>query len=298
MKAQSLPINALAGIEYIGLHGITSACVTAVTSLINNGACIEHARLLTCGADHAFLLDIEFERSLAVKAGFASGYRGEAPGGLSDILQILELHRVDIEEYVVSPPLMDRLNSSCLLRADLDLIYELRAVRPQRWHYYINDNDEHWQGMSHRLARRYPSSIPFSLIDPRIHDLVADFFLNPDNALGRAYRRLEEIIRKRTGIVAEGQRLFSAAFQVDSSPLTWDVPDTNEAKGRAQLFIGVFAAFRNARAHREIDTGESSELRELLLVNELYRLEDEALTRDELEQKRRDDRELDNNFKF
>jgi len=297
MKSRSLPVKGLAGIEYIGLHGITQACVAAITGLIGNGIRIQQARLLTCGADHAFLLNVEFDRAIAVKAGFASGYGGEAPSGLSNILQLLDLHRAEIEEYVVQPSLMDRLNNSCLLDADLDLIYGLLPVRPQRWHYYINDDDEeHGRLISQRLILRYPLSIPFLLIDPRIHDLAVDFFLNPDSTLTRAYRRLEEIVRKRTGLAGEGQKLFSAAFHVDSSPLTWDVPDINEAKGRAQLFVAVFAAFRNARAHREIDVGESVELRELLLVNELYRLEGEALTRDELERNRREAVELDNKF--
>ncbi len=45
-------------------------------------------------------------------------------------------------------------------------------------------------------------------------------------------------------------------------------------------------AFRNARAHREIKPALEAELREFLLVNELYRLEAEAVTEAELQEKR------------
>ncbi len=181
---------------------------------------------------------------------------------------------------------MDRLNTSCLLKSDLKLIDKSRPVLPRRFHCYIIDEDECSGQVSERLINRYPYSIPFVIIDPRIHDLAIDFFENPDHVLSRAYRRLEEIIRKRTGLSGEGQKLFSLAFQVEGSPLTWDVPDTNEVRGRAQIFIGVFSGFRNARAHREIEATGSSELREFLLINELYRLEAESLTQEELAKKR------------
>lgn len=74
MKSQSLSINALAGIEYLGLHGITQACLTAITGLISNGVQIKLARLITCDNEHAFLLSDDLDRTVAIKAGFASGY--------------------------------------------------------------------------------------------------------------------------------------------------------------------------------------------------------------------------------
>ena len=73
-----------------------------------------------------------------------------------------------------------------------------------------------------------------------------------------------------------GGKLFSKAFLASDAPLTWDVPDESEIKGRATLFTATFSAFRNARMHRELRQGTEETLREFLLVNELFSLERSA----------------------
>ncbi|MCH8504956.1 MAG: hypothetical protein LAT50_11610, partial [Ectothiorhodospiraceae bacterium] len=50
-------------------------------------------------------------------------------------------------------------------------------------------------------------------------------------------------------------------------------------KGRANLFVGVYMANRNRRAHKELPSKLSDELREFLLVNELFLLEAESKLR-------------------
>jgi hypothetical protein len=292
MKSQRIATKDLAGIEYMGIDGITSSCISAVTCLLNGGRLIRTASLVTCATSHAFLLTTEYEELIAVKAGFRSGYSGEGPRGLATVLKILRQHAVDVKEYLVEAGLMHRLAHSCLLQSDLDFLLDCDPVRPNRWYDYIHDQGEELASSAEPLSRHYPMSIPFGLIDPRIIDLAVAFGKIPDAAILAAYRRLEDIVRKRTQLSGEGVKLFSKAFSLESGPLRWDVPDEGELKGRANLFNATYMGFRNARAHREIKPGLEVELREFLLVNELYRLEAAALTEPELRAKRDAEEEM------
>ncbi|EJO34973.1 hypothetical protein ACINWCA157_0208 [Acinetobacter radioresistens WC-A-157] len=47
-----------------------------------------------------------------IRAGFTSGYLGEGPKGLAKALSLLEKHRIETEEILVSKKLLNRLNSS------------------------------------------------------------------------------------------------------------------------------------------------------------------------------------------
>lgn len=286
MRSHRVATKDLAGIQYVGLDGITQSCIRAITGLLNCGQLLTGASLVTCDANHAFILTTEYKETIAVKAGFASGYSGEGPRGLATALKILHRHEVDIDEYLVQPAFMHRLSLSCLLQTDLDFIDGAHPVRPQRWYDYIYDQGEEFLSSPERLASNYPSTIPFALVDPRIIDLAVAFYKGQDAAILSAYRRLEDTVRGRTGLSGEGTRLFSKAFLNDGAPLRWDVPDEGESKGRASLFNATYTAFRNARAHREIPSGLDAELREFLLVNELYRLEAEAMTESQLREKR------------
>lgn len=286
MKSQRLLCRDLAGIQYIGLTGITSSCITAITRLINGGEFIRNAHLITCGADHAFLLITEREEVIAVKAGFSSGYSGEGPSGLATALMLLYRHKVEIEEYIVEPPFLERLEYSCLLQDDLNTIENQIPVRPRKWYDYVYERGKSLELHGRGLSHHYPLTLPFGLIDERIIDLAVSFYENEDAAIIAAYRRLEDILRDRTGLAGEGTRLFSRAFIADDSPLRWDVPDEGEAKGRGNIFIATYMAFRNARVHRELSFDSDAMLREFLLVNELYRLEAESMTESELKAKR------------
>lgn len=295
-KSQRLLISDLAGIQYIGHCGITASCIAAITLLLNGGQQIKNAFLITCEADHAFLLVDEFDDVIAIKDGFSSGYSGEGPRGLATALVLLHRHNIEIEEYKVTSSFMERLAQSCLLHDDLDFILKGRPVRPRRWHDYVYDQGQDLNPAGKRFSRHYPLTIPFGLVDERIIDLAVNFYGNEDATIISAFRRLEEIIRKRTGLTGEGSKLFSKAFFADDAPLRWDVPDENEGKGRASLFSAIYMAFRNARAHREIEPRSDSELREFLLANELYRLEAEAMTEQELKKKKNDEISLENDF--
>jgi hypothetical protein len=87
--------------------------------------------------------------------------------------------------------------------------------------------------------------------------------------------RLEDIVRARTGLSESNTKLFSRAFGGKAPLLTWPVLDENEHSGRLNLFTGVYMAYRNPRAHQE--KPQSERLAEFLLLNQLFRLEEEAV---------------------
>jgi hypothetical protein len=293
MKPQKILTTDLAGIQYIGINGITSTCRTAIARLINSGEPLKNALLLTCESSHGFILVTDLDEVIAVKAGFSSGYAGEGSAGLALALALLDHHNVDVEEHEVMPSLMERLEYSCLLQSDIDMLNSANPVRPRRLYDYRHDYEEDFAEGPEKFRQLYPQSIPFGLIDARIKDLAISFNKNEDAAINSAYRRLEDTLRRRTGIAGEGVKLFSKAFLVEDAPLRWDVPDESEGKGRANLFIATYMAFRNARAHREIEPKYIAELREFLLINELFCLEAESVTEVELSKKRAEELEFE-----
>lgn len=146
---QKLKIKDLAGIEYYGTSGITACCLRALTMAIQAGDKIEKAYLLSdfdtkssCGT-HCFLLFTEFSDPIAIKSGFASGYGGEGPRGLSSALQILIRHNIDIEEYAVDKSLIERVDRSCLTQADLNMLEKQCPVQPTRYYDFILLRDDH-----------------------------------------------------------------------------------------------------------------------------------------------------------
>lgn len=268
----------LAGIEYAGVAGDTESCVKAVVRYIQCRDNVTTAKVLTEGTSHCLLLSLAGIDPVAVKAGFASGYIGEGSRGFSFVLQLLKAHDVEIEEIIVPPELIQRLNMSALTRADLRLINDADPVMPTRWYDYIFERhyDRKNEGT---LWREFPPLVPFSIIDPRIIDLAITFWDSPDERLLSAYRRLEDTIRERTGVDEHGSKLCSAAFLPPPGRLFWPGVNTGEHSGRANLFIGAFGAYRNPRAHRELKESSENQLAEFLLVNQLYRLEREACVR-------------------
>ncbi len=291
MKNKTLNIEDLAGIEYYGSAGITARCLTALTMAIQAGDdAILRAFLLSdvdnsskCGT-HFFLLWPESSDPIVIKSGFASGYGGEGPRGLSSALQILIRHNIDIEEYAVDASFIQRADSSCLTQSDLVFIEKLRPIRPIRYYDYILLRDDLRSYDDNLVKSLFVKNVPFSLIDNRIMDLAIDLQNNPDANLMTCYRRLEDIIRKRTGLDGEsGSKLFSQAFLSNNAPLYWPELPEAEAKGRAALFTGVYMAYRNSRAHKENLTTIDDAIREFLMINQLFILEFKAQKQEILE---------------
>lgn len=275
-----------ASLHYVGICGATSSCVDGVLRYVQYGDKLGSAALLTHSCEHAFLLTINNGEQVAVKSGFTSGYRGTGPRGLAFVLTVLERHGCEIEEFLVGRDFLNRLNTTSLLESDLDYIQRANPVRPLNWHEYVFAVDPEYKNHYGRIRSHYPEVMPFGLIDQRVEDLAIEFFDDQDRAISIGYRRLEDVVRRRTGVESvSGVKLFSKAFNGEDSILTWDTVDPAEQKGMAALFSGAWMAFRNNRAHREKPSRNSSPLREFYLLNELFVLESKAKRRDGQEPK-------------
>lgn len=266
--------RSLAGIEYHGIAGASRDCQHAVVRLLQCAVTISHARIISSGNTHCLLLTNDVGDQIAVKSGFSSGYCGTGPTCFSAALKLLDSHGTEIDECAADDQLIERLDNSALTLADVETIATAAAIRPSRWFQYILDQHRD-QDRDSVIWREYPPVIPFSIIDVRIMDLARTFWEDADNALSRAYRRLEDIVRKRTGLTESSTKLFSRAFSGKDATLTWIVSDESERNGRTILFTGTYMAYRNPRAHQEIPKSEL--LAEFLLLNQLYRLESEAV---------------------
>jgi hypothetical protein len=270
--------KALAGIEYVGLPGISAACKEAVLRLIQCGDRISLARILSNAQRHCLLFNINGDSLLAVKSGFGSGYGGEGPRTFSLVLQLLHVYGVSIEEFDVDFRFIERVDRSALTKGDISFLASAPPVRPLRWPDYVFE--EHWKlSEDGTFGQHFRPVMPFAIIDNRVADLAMDFFHRPDEALLTGYRRLEDVIRERTGLVQHGADLFSRAFRADVPALIWPGVSENETKGRMLLFVGAFQAFRNPRAHRESRHDVNAQLTEFLLLNHLFVLERAAKAR-------------------
>jgi hypothetical protein len=267
--------NDLEGMEYHGIAGVSLECQNAVMRLLQFGERIQRARIISCANSHCLLLTNDIGDSIAIKSGFSSGYGGEGPRRFSYSLQFLVAHGAEIDECEVDETVIDRLDQSALTTSDIETICAAKPIRPSRWHDYVFD--KHYEGARDgTLWREFRAVIPFAIIDSRVMDLALSFWENPDDKLLKGYRRLEDIVRERTGIDQHGAKLFSKAFNGPNPSLHWENVDDGERGGRTNLFIGTFLAYRNPRAHRELKDRSREELTEFLLLNHLYRLERES----------------------
>jgi hypothetical protein len=134
---------------------------------------------------------------LAIKSGFASGYGGEGPRTFSYVLQIRERHGVEIQEYVVEPSLLERLDASALTRSDMEALEAAHPVQPWRWHDSLQER--HWMHSEdgNLWHEEFPLGVPFAVVDSRLMDLALDFRSGADARLLDGYRRLEDILRAR-----------------------------------------------------------------------------------------------------
>jgi hypothetical protein len=263
----------LAGIQYMGLAGLTQECQEAIMRLIQFGDDIKKVQILTSTNAHALLLTVGDGDLIAIKSGFASGYGGKGPHSFSYILQLLWAYCDEIYEYEVDNALMVRLDKSALTKQDIAKIKKSKYIHG-RWPSYIFESDFE-KSKNGTLWEEFPSVVPLSIIDNRIADLAISFWENPDHNILTGYRRLEDIIRARTKLDQHGAKLFQQAF-IDNPKLQWKYLHKNEQIGRGNLFISAYGAHRNSRAHKEIDEHREDQLSELLLLNHLYRLEKEA----------------------
>ena len=182
----------------------------------------------------------------------------------------------NISEYLVPVHIFEHLSDSCLTIQDIELINSLEKIRPARWCDFVP-----WKVQDRPpIFSEFPLTIPMALIDNRLIDIALTFANSPDNAILNAYRKIESIVRERTSLIFESStKLFSKSFLGDDSLLHWDGLDSGENKGRASLFTSTFMAYRNNRAHQEPKIKLNDDIREFLLINQLFILEEEAVLR-------------------
>ncbi|AMT96276.1 MULTISPECIES: TIGR02391 family protein [Psychrobacter] len=269
-----------AGIQYLGDSGVTQICKEAVIRLIHAGEDIKDVKILTFEEAylhaHALLLTLRYDIQVIVKDGFASGYNGEAPKGYAFVLNLLRNYTDNINEFIISKSIFERISSSSLTVKDIEYINSINPVRPARWY----ESAYTYKERERSIFSEFPLTIPMALLDPRLIELALEFDKNPDNAIMGAYRKLESIVKARTGLNNEnGVKLFAKAFQGDDSVLYWENLDSGESKGRATLFTSVYMAYRNNRAHQEPRHNLSDDIREFILINQLFILESEAVVR-------------------
>jgi len=126
-----------AGIEYVGQPGISKECKDAVLRLLQFGDRVTHVRILSSSNYHCLLLRLNVGYLVAVKSGFSSGYLGEGSRTFSYVLELLDAHGADIEEYIVPAEVIGRLDSSSLTAGDLNTLDAAKPVRPLRWPHYV-----------------------------------------------------------------------------------------------------------------------------------------------------------------
>lgn len=265
--------------QYLGEAGISSYCKEAIIKLIHSGDKIKKVKILTARKDkysqeHCFLIIDTFDTTTAIKRRFSSGYPGEGPKTFACALKLLETYTNDINEFIVTPNILDKIDESCLTLKDIEHINSQKKVLPSRWHDYIYDVG------CPDIFKDFPQELPMALIDKRLIKIALNFSNNSDHEILNAYRLLESIVRERTGLEESSTKLFSKAFQGNEPILYWDKIDAGERIGRASIFSNVFMAYRNNRAHQEPENHFKDDLREFLMINHLFILESKSILRE------------------
>jgi hypothetical protein len=176
----------------------------------------------------------------------------------------------------VDASLLQRLDQSALTQKDLEFMTGPNRVVPRRWSDYMYEG-EFEANSRERAIRRLGAAMPWALLDPRLYDFANSFEHNPDHALMAGFRRLEEIVRSRIGKDVSEAKVFANAFLGEKPILTWKGIPTAERISRGNLFVGAYGAFRNPRAHKELDQDRATLLCEFQTLNLLFRLEAAAV---------------------
>jgi len=274
----------LAAIEYHGIAGCSTDCRRSIAQLLHFEGTVKKVLILTDVKEnvrnHGMLLQSNIGDEIAVKSGFTSGYLGRGPGDFSAILGLLVFLDCEIEEILVEDSFLERLDASALTLTDIEHIRSLPPLRPKRLNDYIFEKD-YPSGSLRNPWKDGPYTLPFAIVDDRLIEFAKQFDEDPDRAISKGFRRLENAVRKRLnlGNDSAAQEVFGHAFGVKNGKLCWAGISDNEQKGRLNLFLGAYAAHRNPRAHSERNERFDDQLSEFLLLNHLFKLESEAISR-------------------
>ena len=265
-------------INFVGT-GYTKASIEAVQRYLLFGDKIDKVFIFSCEHEHSLVLQIK-QTWVIIKSGFASGYLGEGSKGFAYILALLENYCNDIDEFEVNRKIIQKIEHNSLQEEEIQSILNGKQQSRAHWIDYILDiNNQLYSDFS--LWKKFPVQIPYSIVDFRLIKVALNFFDDPDARLNDAYRDLEDILRKKTGEnFGFGSDLIKKAFPSSKSSLQWNDCSENENEARRSLFINVYNAYRNRRAHRKENMMHDEYLVEFLAVNHLFRLEAESKKKD------------------
>lgn len=271
--------KAPANVEYHGSDRTTRSCLDAIARLLSSGLQIHRVLLLSHGDRHGFYIEADEPAPFLIRCGFASGYYGEGPAGLSIALHLFRRFEIDVEEVEVKGEVLNRLDSALLNEYDLESIHQASPVRPTRMYDYMHDGLQHRASPGKSMRRQFSPIVPWFLLDERLIDLAVVLPRDPDKAVMDAFRRLESSVKSRCALAKEvfGVEVFKKAFRGSGAILGWPDLPAAEIEGRAQLFEAAFKAYRNPRAHRDDPVDVARAYREFFLLNELFLLEAEAV---------------------
>lgn len=262
-------------VQYVGDEGVTRQCIDALCRHLQYGDPVSESRVLSARGGHAVTLRTKYDEVIAIRSGFASGYEGEGPRGLSTAICILQSFGLDPTEIKVTPAFLKRLNGGRLTNDDLRTILAAPPLVGGGVDHYVNHSHA-FEDRGTLVANSFQPVVPFGVLDSRLVDLAVSFWDEPDDRLMKGYRRLEDAIRARTGLSLHGAKLFSRVFGSKGSVLRWSGVEPDEADARAQFFVSAYRSFRNARAHRELPDQPREQLAEFMTLNHLFRLERQA----------------------
>lgn len=266
-------------IQYLGTP-YTQDCIEAIGFLLQTQKYFTKVLLLSYEAQYAYIIQTN-SGTYAIRSGFSTD-SGEACKGLASSLQLFLKHNIDLDEVNISKKIMKKLNQASLSNRDLVNILKAKYVRPIQRYEYIYSVYKTIDYQSYN-DRYYTNTLPFHLIDSRIFDLALKFNDDPNYSILTAYTRLEDIVKEKINDrTLFSNNLLKTAFISDKQRLSiyfWDKNNEKVSNALGCLFTNVFTAYRNERAHSEVDKSYSQQLREFLLINELYLLESEAIKR-------------------
>ena len=268
-------------IQYLGTR-YTQDCIEAIALVLQIEEQVETALVLTYDHNHCFL--IKGYRSLyLIRNGFRSDHISEGYKGFVKALKLLQTHQVEIKELIVTLKEFEIIKQNSLSDNHIDTFLNNPSSRTNTIYEYISNLD-YMLDKPLKTDNYYPSELPLALIDARIVDLALKFNSDADSSIMKAYTRLEDIIRKKIDSQKFSSSLMEEAFCSDLkknrlSAFKWEVENEEASTAIGRLFANTFKAYRNQRAHSEVNKSFKQLQREFLLINELYLLENESIKR-------------------
>jgi hypothetical protein len=266
-----LNIDALAGIQYLGVSGVSKDCYDAFVIVLQSYHVSQMIVLTTKEAhtsNHALLMHSSIG-DICIKDGFASGYVGEGPYWFDKVIKLALIAQIDIDEAQISGNVLKRVKESCLICDDID--YISLTKRGCRLGDYILSYESNYSLDSTTITS---TRLPLCNINQALLPLAFTFNVDPVSAIMKANTLLEDKLREHvdTNRKEEVGSKLAAEFCKDGS-----CDDTLTKGGAYMLFQAYFKLYRNAIMHRNVQENNDM-IFEFLYVNKLFNLIEQKKT--------------------